>query len=185
MVCSILAFLSLTVSWNLPKFMKSITSVMPSSHLILWRPLLLPSTFPSIRDFPNKLAIHIRWPKYWIFSFLECWRNIHSFQWIFRVDFDWLIGSLCCPRDSQESSPALQFEGINSLALSLLYSPALPTICDHWEDHSLDYTDLCRQRNVSAFQLSRFVIAFLPKSNRLLISWLQSSSSVILEPKKR
>ena len=61
------ASLSLTVSWNLPKFM-SVTSVMPSSHLILWRPLLLPSIFPSIRDFSNVLAIHIRWPKYWNFS---------------------------------------------------------------------------------------------------------------------
>ena len=55
------------------------------------------------------------------------------------------------------------------------YSPALTIVHDHWEDHSLDYTDLCRQSNVSAFQhSSRFVIAFLPRSNCLLISWLQS-----------
>ena len=68
---------------------------------------------------------------------------------------------------------------------SLLYSPSLTTIRDHWEDHSLDYTDLCQQSNVSAFQHTMFVITFLPRSNRLLISWLQSASSVILEPKKR
>ena len=62
----------------------------------------------------------------------------------------------------QEPSPAPQFEGISSSALHLLYGPALITIHDHWEDHSLDYTDLCQQSNVSAFNaLARFVIAFL------------------------
>ena len=60
------------------------------------------------------------------------------------------------------------------------------TISDHREDHSHDYTDLCWQNNISAFNtLSRFVNAFLPRSNRLLISWLQSPSTVILEPKQR
>ena len=63
------ASLSLTISWSLPKFM-SIASVMPSSHLILWHPLfLLPSMFPSNRDFSNESDVHIRWPKYWSFSF--------------------------------------------------------------------------------------------------------------------
>ena len=58
------ASLTLTISWGFPKFM-SIASVMPSSHLSLWRPLLLlPSVFPSIRDFSNESAVHIRWPKY-------------------------------------------------------------------------------------------------------------------------
>ena len=89
-------------------------------------------------------------------------------------------------REFQESSPAPQFEGINSSAFCLLYGPALTTVWDHWEDHSLDYTDLCWQSDVSAFKsLSRFVIAFLPRSNRPLISWLHSPSAVILEPKKR
>ena len=70
------------------------------------------------------------------------------------------------------------------MAFCLLYGPAVTTVCDHWE--GLDYTDLCRQSNVSVFNtLSRFVIAFLPRSNHLLISWLQSPSTVILEPKKR
>ena len=63
-----------------------------------------------------------------------------------------LVSSPCCPRDSWVSSPAPQFKGINSLALYLLYSPTLPTIHDHWEDHSLDYTGLCQKSNVSAFQ---------------------------------
>ena len=91
----------------------------------------------------------------------------------------------CCSRGFQESSPASQFKGINSLVLCLLYGPAPTTVRDHWEDHSLDYVDLCQQSNVSAFQtLSGFVITFLPRSNHLLISWLQSSSAVIIETKK-
>ena len=77
-----------------------------------------------------------------------------SFQSVFSVDlpWDWLVSSPCYPRDLQESSPAPQFKGINSLVFYLLYIPALTTVCDHWEDHSLDYTDLCWQNNVSAFQ---------------------------------
>ena len=63
-----------------------------------------------------------------------------------------LIWSPCYPRDSQESSPAPQFEGINFFVLCLLYSPALKTICDHWEDHSLDYRDLCWRGTVSTSQ---------------------------------
>ena len=77
-------------------------------------------------------------------------------------------------------------EGINSLAFCLLHGPALTTVCDHWEDHSLDYMDLCGTLMSLIFNtLSRFVITFLPKSNHLLISWLQSLSTVNLEPKKR
>ena len=63
-----------------------------------------------------------------------------------------LTGSPCCPRDFQESSPAPQFEVINSPVFCLLYGPALTSIHDHWEDHSLDYTELCLQSNISAFQ---------------------------------
>ena len=63
-----------------------------------------------------------------------------SFQWIFRVDFlwDWLVWSLCCPRDSQESSPAPQFKSINSSVLSLLYGPTLTSIHDYWKNQSCD-----------------------------------------------
>ena len=77
-----------------------------------------------------------------------------SFQWIFRAERpeDWLVWSLYCPRDFQEFSSAPQFESINSLAFCLLYSPTLTTVYDHWEDHSLDYMDLCQQSNVSAFR---------------------------------
>ena len=83
-----------------------------------------------------------------ITKILELQLQRQSFQWIFRVDLplDWLVGSPCCPRDFQESSSAPQFEGINSVVFCLLYSPALTTVCDHWENHSLDYTDLCHIR---------------------------------------
>ena len=141
------ASLSLTISQSVPKFVL-IVSVMLSSHLILWCPLLLlPSIFPSIRDFSNELSVHIGWPKYWSFSFsivlpmtIQGW-----FQ-------DWLIWSPCCPRDSQKSFPAPQFKGTDFLAVHLLYNSALTTIYDHWEDHTLDYMDLCWQSNVSVSQ---------------------------------
>ena len=141
------ASLSPTISQSLPKFM-SIALVMPSSHLIFWCPLLLlPSIFPSIRDFSNELSVHIRWPKYQSFSFSISPTNEYSgwFQ-------DWLVWSPCCPMDFQESFLAPQLKGINSLAFCHLHGPALTTVHDHWEGHSLDYMDLCWQSNVSAFQ---------------------------------
>ena len=76
-----------------------------------------------------------------------------SFQWTFRTDFlqDWLVWSPCCPVDSQESSPALKFERINSSALSLFYGPILTSVHDYQKNHSFDYTNLCPKSNVSAF----------------------------------
>ena len=76
------------------------------------------------------------------------------FQWTPRTDLleDGLIGSPCSPRDSQESSPTPQFKSINSSVLSFLHSPTLASICNHWKNHSLDYTDPCWQSNVSAFE---------------------------------
>ena len=75
------------------------------------------------------------------------------------------------PCSQRDWCPAPQFEGISSSVLSLFYCPALTSIYDYWKNHSFDYMDLCRQSNVSAFyMLSRFVIAFLPRSKHLLIS---------------
>ena len=119
---------------------------------------------------------------------LELQLQHQSFHWVFRVDFplDWLVWYPCCLRDPQESSPAPQFKGINSLTFCLLYGPALTTVHDHWEDHNLDYTDLCRQSNVCFSTCCLvFFIAFLSRSHCLLISWLLSPSTVILEPKKK
>ena len=129
------ASLSINNSQSLLKLM-CIESVMPSNHLILCHPLLLlPSIFPSIRVFSNESVLHIRWPKYW-----EIQLQHESFQWIFRTDFleDGLVGSPCCPRDSQESSQTPQFKSINSSALSFLYSSTLTSIHDYWKNHSFD-----------------------------------------------
>ena len=130
------ASLSITNSCSLPKLM-SIELLIPSNYLILCHPLLLlPSIFPSIGVFSNESALHIRWPKYWSFSFNISPSNEHPGLISFRMD--WLIGSPFSPRDSQESSPTPQFKSINSLALSFLYSPTLTSIHDHWKNHSLD-----------------------------------------------
>ena len=122
---------------------------MPSNHLILCHPLLLlPSIFPSIRVFSSELALGIRWPEYWSFSFIISSSNEYSRFISFRMDwFD-----LASPRDSQKSSLAPQLERISSSALSLLYGPALTTIHDSWENCGFDETNLCQQRGVSAFQ---------------------------------
>ena len=141
------ASLSISNSQSLPKLMP-IESVMPSNHLNLCRPrLLLPSILPSIRVFSNESVLCIKRPKYWNFSFSQ------SFQWIFRTDFfyDGLVGSPCSPRDSQESSLALQFKSIDSLALGFLHSPTLTSIHDYWKNHSFKAMDQCWQSNVSAF----------------------------------
>ena len=124
------ASLSITNSRNLPKLM-STELVMPSKHLIFCCPLLLlPLIPPSIRVFSNESVLHIRWPKYWSFSFNISPSNEYSGLIT--------IGSPCSPRDSQESSPTPQFKSINSSALSFLYSPTLTSIHDHWKNHSLD-----------------------------------------------
>ena len=128
------ASLSITNSWSSPKLM-SFESVMPSSHLILCRPLLLlPSIFPSIRVFSNELVLHMRWPEYWSFSFSISPSNEHSGLVSFRMD--WL--DLLAVQGTLKSSPTPQFKSINSSALSFLYSPTLTSIRDHWKNHSLD-----------------------------------------------
>ena len=114
----------------------SIESVMPSSHLILCRPLLLlPSFPPSIKVFSNEATLLRRWPKYWNFNF-----SIISFQRNPRADLlqNGLVGSPCSPRNSLESSPTPQFKSTNFSVLSLLHSPTLTSIHDHSKNHSLD-----------------------------------------------
>ena len=152
------ASLSFTIFRSLLKLM-SIELVMPSNHLILCCPLLLPSIFPSIRVFPNESALCIRRPEYRNFSFRVSPSS--DIQGWFPLG---VTGLICLILLSQESSPAPQFESINSLALSLLYGPTLISVHDYWKNHSFDYMDLCQQSDVSAFnKVSSFVIAFLPK----------------------
>jgi len=142
------ASLSITNSGSLLKLMP-IESVMPSNHLILYRPLLLlPSVFPSIRVFSSELVLRSRWPKYWSFSFIISPSNEYSGLISFRMD--WLdllavqgtLKSLLQPHSSKAS--------INSSVLSLLYSPTLTSVHDNWKNHGFDYTDLC-QRSDSWF----------------------------------
>ena len=99
-------------------------------------PLLLTSIFPSIRVFSNESDLHIRWPKYWSFSFSMV-LPMNTQGW-FPLGLVW---SPCCPKDSQESFPAPQFENINSSALSLLYGPTLTFVYDYWKNHGFDYVD--------------------------------------------
>ena len=140
------ASLSITNSQSLLKLM-SIESVMPSNHLILCRPLLLPSIFPSIKVFSSESALRIRWPKYWSFSFNMSPSNEHL-GLIFRMD--WL--DLLAVQRTLKSLLQQQFKSINSAALSFLYSPTLTSLYDHWKNHSLDQIELCWQSNVSTFQ---------------------------------
>ena len=116
-----LAFLSITNSWSLLKLMP-IESVMPSNHIIVCCPLLLlPSIFPSIMDFSDESVLHIRWPKYWSFNFNISPSNEYSGLISFRAD--WL--NLLAIQGTLKSSPTTQFNSINSLVLSFLYSPTL------------------------------------------------------------
>ena len=117
---------------------------------------------------------------------LELQLQHQSFQWLFRTDFlwDWLVWSPCSPRDSQESSPTPQFKSINSSALS--FKVQLTPIHDYWKNYSFDWqTFVGKVMSLLFNMLSRLVIAFLPRNKHLLISWLQSPSAVILEPKRR
>ena len=135
MDCSTPGLLSIANSQSLLKF-TSIELVMPSNHLILCRPLLLPpSIFPSITVFSNESALLIKWPKCWSFSFNISPSNEYLGLISFRIDWlDFLAvqGTL----KSLLSTP--QFKSINSLALSFVYSPILTSMHDSWKNHSFD-----------------------------------------------
>ena len=158
------ASLSIPNSWTLLKLM-SIESVMPTNHLILCHPLLLQtSIFPSISVFSFSLfdllfffyftlfyfTILYKFftsGKYWSSSFSISPSNEYSGLIPFRIGwFD-----LLAVQGTLKSLLQSQFNGISSSALSFLYSPTLTTIHDYWKNHSLDYTDICWQSNVSAF----------------------------------
>ena len=136
----------------------SIKSVMPSNHLILCHPLLLlPSIFPSIRVFSNESILHIRWPKYWGFSFSISPSNEYAGLISFRID--WL--DLLAVQETQECSPTPQFKSINSLALSLLYGPPLTSVQTTGKTMALTtWTFVSKVMSLLYKTLSRFVIAF-------------------------
>ena len=176
------ASLSITNSWSSPKLM-SIESVMPSSHLILCRPLLLlPSILPSIRVFSNESTLHMRWPKYWSFSFSISSSNEHPGLISFRMDLLDLLavqGTLKSLLQHHSSKASiLCCSAFFTVQLSHPYLTTGKTIAlTRW-------TFVGKVMSLLLNMLSRLVIAFLPRSKRLLISWLKSPSLVILEPPK-
>ena len=138
-------------------------------------------SFPASGFFPSEKALHIRWSKYWSFSFNISPSNVYSGLISFRIDG--LISLLS--KDSQESSPSPQFKSISSLAPSFLYGLTLTSIHDYWKNLAWTIWTFVRKMMPLLFNmLRRFVTAFPPRSKCLLTSWLQSLSIVILEPKK-
>ena len=167
------ASLSITNSQSLPKLM-SIESVIPSNHLILCHPLLLPpSIFPSIRIFSHKSVLPIRWPKYWSFSFSISPSNEHPGLISFRMDgLDLLavqetLKSLLQHRSSKAS--VLRHSAFFTVQLSHPYmTTRRAVVLTIW-------TFVGKLMSLLFNTLSRFVIGFLPKSTCPLISWLQST----------
>ena len=150
---------------------------MPSNHLILCHPLLLlPSIFPNIRVFYNEAVLRIGWPKDW--SFRVSPSNEYSELISFRIDWFDLLAV-------QETLKSLlqHHNWISSSALSLVCGPTLTFIHDCRKTIALTIRTFVHKMT-SPLTLSRFVLAFLPRSKCLLISWLQSPPGVILEPKK-
>ena len=156
---------------------------MPSNHLILCHPLLLlPSIFPSIRVFSNESALHIRWPKYWSFSFNISPSNenlgLISF-WMDWLDLLAVQGTLKSLLQHHSSKALiLQHSAFFIVQLSHPYITTGKTIALTRQDFFGKVMSLLFN------MLSRLVITFLPRSKRLWISWLQSTSAVILEPSK-
>ena len=174
------ASLSITNPWRLLKLI-SIELVMPSDHLILCHLLLLlPSIFPSIRVFSNKSALCIRWPKYWNFSFSISPSNEHPGLISFRMDWLDLLavqGTLQSLLQYHSSKASILWPSAFFIVqLSHPYMTTGKTIAlTRWTFVGEVMSLLCNM-------LSRLVITFLPRSKRLLISWLQSPSVVILGP---
>ena len=157
----------------------SIELVMPSNHLIFSRPLLLPSIIPSIRGFSDESVLHIRWPKYWNFSFSNSPSNEYSGLISLRTDwFDFLavqgtLKSLLQHHGSNAS--VLQHSAFFMVHLSHSYMTTGKTVA------LTRRVFVGKPMSLLFNMLSRLVITFLPGSKRLLISWLQSPSAVILE----
>ena len=175
------ASLSITNSQSLVKLM-SIESMMPSNHLILCRPLLPPSVFPSIRVFSNESALHNRWPKYWSFSFNISPSNEHAGLISFRMDcldllaVQWTLKSLLQHRSSKAS--ILWHSAFFIVQLSHPYKTTGKTkALTRW-------TFVGKVMSLLFNMLSMLVITFLPRSKRLLISWMHSPSAMILKPQK-
>ena len=171
-----------TISRSLLKFML-FASVMLLNHLILFYPLLLsPSIFPTIRVFSSELALRIRWPKYWSFSFSISLSNEYPGLISFRIDlFDLLAVQGTLKSFLQHHNSKASIFCHSAFFMVQLLHP----IYGYWKTIVLTiWTFVSKAVSVLFDMLSRFAIAFLPRIKYLLISWLQSMSIVILEPKR-
>ena len=158
----------------------SIESVMSSNYLILCCPLLLPpSIFPSIRFFSNESVLHIRWPKYWSFSFNISPSNEHSGLISFRMDWlDLFVVQGTLKSLLQHHSSKASILWCSVFFIVQLLHPYMTT----GKTIALTRrTFVGKAMSLLFNMLSRLVITFLPRSKRLLISWLQSPSAVIVE----
>ena len=156
---------------------------MPSNHLIIIHPLpLLPSIFPSIRVFSSESALHIRWPKYWSFSFNISPSSEHPRLISFRVDWlDLLAAQGTLKSLLQHHSSKASILWCSTFFIVQLSHPYMTT----GKTIALtSWTFVGKIMSQLFNMLSRLVIAFLPRSKHLLISWLQSPSAVILKPPK-
>ena len=176
------ASLSITNSWSLLKLM-SIKLVMPSNHFILCCPLLLlPSIFPRNRVFPNESVLHIRWPKYWSFRFIISASNDYSGLIPFRIDrldLHPVQGTLKSLLQHHSSKASILW--CSAFFMAQLLHPYMTT----GKNIALSrWTFVGKIISLLFNMLSRFIIAFLPRSKRALISWLQLPSAVILEHQK-
>ena len=182
MDCSMPGFLSITNSRSLLKLM-SIDSVMASNYLILCCPLLLlPSVFPSIMVFSNESVLQVRWPKYWSFSFSISPSNEHSGLISFRMNWlDLLAVQGTLKSLVQHHSPKVSILWRSAFFIVRFSHPHMTTgktiALTKW-------TFVGKVMSLLFNMLSRLVIVFLPRIKRLLISWLQSPSEVILGPPK-
>ena len=160
----------------------SIELVMLSNHLLLCCPLLLPSIFPSIRVFSNESVLHIRWPKYWSFRFSISPSNEYLGLLSFRID--WL--DLLAVQVALKSLPQHQSSKVSVLRCSAFFIVQLshPYMTTQKIIALTRWTVVGKVMCLLFNTLSGLVITFLPRSKHLLISWLQSPSAVILEPKK-
>ena len=154
---------------------------MPSNHLILCRPLLLPPSIPpSIRVFSNESVLLIGWPKYWSFSFSISPSSEYSGLISFRMD--WL--DLLAVQGTLKSFPSPQFKSILWCSAFFIVQLSHPYVTTGKTMALTRQTFVGKVMSPLFNMLSRLVIAFLPRSRYLLVSWLQTPSAVILEPKK-
>ena len=159
----------------------SIELVVLSNHLVICCPLLLPSVFPSIRVFSSESVLHIRWPKYRSFSFSISPSSEYSGLISFRIDwFDLAVqGTLqSLPQHHSSKAPILRCSAFFMVQLSHPYKTTGKTIA------LTRRTFVGKVMSLLFNMLSRLVIAYLPRSKHLLISWPQSPPAMILEPKK-